>query len=244
MSARWERLAAPVEGTVACGPNRHRLRWQAGTLRALDHAGDGAIAARLGEDEPECLALCRRWARYRHDPRVLVLGPRHPGDAVGLGPELLERLRQDPAGDDDRAALLSLLALEPALQRRLQQQAAAGLAAPAGGPVPPVLEAATVGRLRPVLDRWAGRRDWEVTVGEAGTDPARPAAVRVGPEWLAEVWGNYLAVVAGHLVLAVLDADRGRTRVLAVAAPGKPPRPLRVRGPAPWRAVLDPADGS
>ena len=50
MTAPWELLGAPVEAMVACGPNQHRLRWQAGRLQALDHAGDDALVTRLGTE--------------------------------------------------------------------------------------------------------------------------------------------------------------------------------------------------
>lgn len=246
MTGTWEHLATPVDGSVACGPNRHRVRWEGGTLVALDHVGDGPVLAGVGaggEPDPECRELCRLWERHRRDPRVLVLGARQPGDRLRVPPGLVGRLRAEAGGDPERTGLLALLALESPLQRRLQQQVAAHLASSPDPARAAVLRAATLGRLRPLLDRWGGRRAWEVGFGEPGMDPSSPVAVSVGPAWLAEVWGNYLGVVAGHLVLAVLDPGRSRTRVLAVRDPGQPPRALWVRGPAPWRALLDPADG-
>ncbi len=245
MSGGWELLASPVEGRVGCGPNRHRLRWQDGTLSAVDHAGDGALLDRLGDEAAECSAICAAWQHHAADPRVLVLGARHPGDPVRIAEETLARLREEPGTDPGDLGLLRVLGLEPLLQRRLHQQVAAHLAASGDPSDRAILEAATLGRLRPVLDRWGGRRAWEIGVVDAGDvtpDPHRPRVVGVGPEWLAEVWGNHLAVVAGHLVLRVVDRDRRRTRVLAVPAPGRPPRALTVRGPAPWRALLDTGD--
>ncbi|MHB8506990.1 MAG: hypothetical protein ACYDEN_14940 [Acidimicrobiales bacterium] len=247
MTPRWHLLVGPAEGEVRCGPNRHRLRWEAGELVAADHGdGDGeAVLAQLGGDEPECVALLRRWRDHAGDPLVLLLGGRHPGDALVIPADLLGRLRADldrhgSSAELDRYAVLSLLALGPQLERRLPQEVAAHLAE-TGDLLP--LEAATVGRLMPVLRRWGGGRSWDVSIGEPGA--GGPARVTVGPQWLAEVWGSYLAVVAGHLVLDVLDAgEGGHARVRAVSAPGRPVRTITVRGPAPWRAVLDPRDGS
>ncbi len=209
---------------------------------AADHSGDdgGAVLAQLGGDEPECFALVRRWHDHAADQRALLLGSRHPGDALAITAQLLDRLRADldhhgSRADRERYALLSLLALGPQLERRLQQEVAAHLAA---SKQVASLEAATAGRLVPVLRRWGGGGPWETSIGEPGVDG--PARVAVGPQWLAEVWGSYLAVVAGHLVLDVLDADGDRARVWAVSSPGRQPRALTVVGPAPWRAVLDP----
>jgi hypothetical protein len=245
MNRDWERLASPVESLVACGPNRHRLRWQDGVLTAVDHRGDPDLPDRDGEEMPECSAVCAAWQRHREDPRVLVLGARHPGDPVRVSDETLARLREEPGADPADLGLLRLLGLDPLLQRRLHQQVAAHLASSVDPSDRATLEAATTGRLRPVLDRWAGRREWETTLtATAGGayDPRRPLAVGVGPEWLAEVWGNHLAVVSGHLVFAVTERDRRRTRVTALPAPGRPLRPLVVKGPAPWRALLDVGD--
>ncbi len=245
MTPRWHLLVGPAEGEARCGPNRHRLRWVAGELVAADHGGDdgGAVLAQLGGDEPECFALVRRWHDHAADQRVLLLGSRHPGDALVITAQLLDRLRADldhraPRSCRERYALLSLLALGPQLERRLQQEVAAHLAATNQLVC---LEAATAGRLVPVLRRWGGGRPWEISIGEPGVDG--PARVAVGPHWLAEVWGSYLAVVAGHLVLDVLDVDLDRARVWAVSSPGRQPRALTVVGPAPWRAVLDAGEG-
>ena len=243
MSRDWEQLASPVESHVACGPNRHRLRWQDGALNAVDHVGDRAILDHLGDGVPECEAICAAWQRHGADPRVLVLGARHPGDPVRLTEETLARLRGDPGADPVALDLLRILGLDPLLQRRLHQQVAAHLSASVDPSDRAALEAATLGRLRPVLDRWGGRREWETSLSDPGAyDPGRPLAVGVGPGWLAEVWGNHLAVVSRHLVVAVLDRDRRHTRVLALPAPGRPLRELSVKGPAPWRALLDPGD--
>lgn len=244
MTARWQALVGPAEGDVHCGPNHHRLRWADGEIGAPDHGDGEAVLTQLGGDQPECAALVQRWRDHADDPRVLLLGARHPGDALLLPAELLGRLRADlerhrARADVERYALLSLLALGPQLERRLQQEVAAALAESGEPSAGAALEAATAGRLLPVLRRWGGPGSWDVAVGPPAAEPGR---VTVGPDWLAEVWGSYLAVVAGHLVLEVLEAEGGRARVRGVPAPGRPARVLTVVGPAPWRALLNPDD--
>jgi hypothetical protein len=267
VSRTWAVPVPPAETTLRCGPNRHRLRWEAGRLAALDHADpDGeAVLVALGGAEPACVAVLRHWRDHAADPRVLVLGARHPGESVAPGAEDLEwarnvlrqrteqgqrseqgrrRVRSVPtfarasSGDPEADfALLSLLSLDAPVQRRLQSEVAANLAAAGGGPESSawaVIEAATVGRLLPVLRRWAGMRRYEISIGAPGCADGPAVAVSVGPQWLAQVWGPYLAVVDGHLVLEVHDADDVGAEVTALRAPGEGLRRLRVRGPAPW----------
>jgi hypothetical protein len=83
----------PAESRVACGPNEHRIRWEGGTLVAVDHADPAAEALlfSMGADEPTCLRLVRHWRSHAADPRVLLLAGRHPGDAVSVGADDLIR---------------------------------------------------------------------------------------------------------------------------------------------------------
>ena len=60
-----------------------------------------------------------------------------------------------------------------------------------------------------------------------GTDRWLHATLPVS--WLATVWAPGLAVVAGHLVVAVEQAAWPDATVLAVPAPGQPPVRLPVR---------------
>lgn len=93
MSAWWAGLG-PAQATVQCRRDRHRLRWEAGTLRALDHGDpddERALAALGGESVP-CLALLDAWRRRRDDVRALVLGSRGAGDRPHLDPATLPPL--------------------------------------------------------------------------------------------------------------------------------------------------------
>jgi hypothetical protein len=165
----WWVGVPPTEAVVACGPNEHTLRWDTGAVTAVDHldADAEALMAALGAGEPTCVALVRHWAAHAADPRVLVAASRHPGDTlgltgVGMAPVRAEGARRRagsprPTPDLDRhLGLLELLALDPALIRRLQQEVAHHLAGVGGGPALAAVEAATVGRLTTVLRRWTG----------------------------------------------------------------------------------------
>lgn len=261
MSAPWWVGVGPAEATIPCGPNSHRLRWEDGRVTAVDHpdpAGE-AVLAELGGEEPVCLTLVKRWEAHAADPGVLTLASRHPGDGLVLDlsqDNLLAGPRLDPPAA--RRPLLELLALEAGLQRRLQLEVAVNLldaltaepASPDADSRRAILEAATVGRLVPAVRRWAGAWDVDVRVAPTGVDgdgrPAQEAAVVTRPggvavtvrwHWLTEVWGRYLTVVGGFLVLEVDRIIEDRAEVRAVAAPGGEVARLLLRGPAPWHVI-------
>jgi hypothetical protein len=253
LSTEWWVGAPPAEATVACGPNQHRLRWTAGRLLALDHADPAVdvLLAELGGEEPACLALCRYWTAHAADAQVLMLAGRHPGDTLGLTAADVVRvrslIRQDDSltggrhreANEHRLGLIELLAVDPAIGRRLQSEVAHNLAA--AQPLPDahrlVLEAATVGRLTPIARRWSGDdRPLTVDLGDhPGVRVSRAGmTVTVRPDWLAAIWGRYLGVVDHFLVVDVHRIVEGRTEVTAVASPGGAPARLLLRGPAPW----------
>lgn len=250
MSAPWWVGLGPAEAAILCGPNHHRLRWEDGRVTPVDHPdpADEAVLAAMGADEPACLTLVKHWETHAADPDVLILASRHPGDGLVLD---LESLRTEHTVE--RRSLLELLALEAGLQRRLQLEVAVNLlgqaaATEAGSPeadsMRSILEAATVGRLVPAVRRWAGAGhvDVAVTDGAAGDKPgvvSRPGgvAVTVGWSWLTEVWGRYLTVVGGFLVLGVDRIIEDRAEVTGVGAPGGEVARLLLRGPAPWHVI-------
>ena len=154
-------------------------------------------------------------------------------------------LRQHPELDrasQRRIELFSLLALGPAFQLRLAGTVAAawadgGRRADDRAPAAPALAAALAGRLAPAACDWLGVDPElvEVTLHEdtgwgrlaAAGERGLRAALPVG--WLASVWAAGLAVVAGHLVVAVQRAAWPRATVLAVREPGAGPVILEVR---------------
>jgi hypothetical protein len=170
-------------------------------------------------------------------------------------PAELERLRAE------RLEMLTLLALGHAFQFALSGVVAAGHAA--GGAraaeVPdhrPALEAALTGRLAPAAAAWlgldpdlvdarllegpphqgagAGGGELELT----GAGPFRRLHAMLPVSWLATVWAPGLALVDGHLVVAVEQAAWPDATVRAVPAPGRVPVRLGVRAtegePAHW----------
>jgi hypothetical protein len=307
MTDPWWLDVAPVEAELPCGAGRHVVRWEAGELLTPAHADpDGeAVLVALGGGEPECLRLRRAWQAHTSDPRLLVLGSRHPGDEIHLDFAELALMRDLPNPTGQMGAgnrlvttatatwsgyapltpvrpppapvrraprittprqtapmslstsgggvtrppwltdkqwhahieLLSLLALDGRLQRRLQAHVATALLARSDRSARAALEAATIGRLRPVLKRWAPDRQPTTTVSERpGVGPE--GGVTVGWDWLLAVWCRYLALVDGFLVLEVHRLVTDRAEVTAI---GPEPRAeaarLTLRGPAPWRVV-------
>jgi hypothetical protein len=146
---------------------------------------------------------------------------------------------------DRRAGLLSVLALGAEFQFRLSATVAAAWAG--GGSRTgdaaarrPALVAALAGRLAPAARAWLGINPdlvdaaphegpgWgRLESSSTGGEQRLSAALPVG--WLASVWAPGLAVVAGHLVVAVTEAAWPDAAVLGVPEPGADPVTLRVR---------------
>jgi len=144
---------------------------------------------------------------------------------------------------------LILLALGPAFQLALSGTIAASWAegdAQAAKPTArwPVLEPVLAGRLAPAAATWLGLDPDRVDASllERSPEPAGWGALELtgtGADrwlratlpvgWLATVWAPGLAVVAGHLVVAVEQAAWPDATVLAVPAPGRPPVRFGVR---------------
>jgi len=138
-----------------------------------------------------------------------------------------------------RAEILRLLALGPALQFRLAGTVAAAWSARPGrdGERRPELVAALSGRLAPAVAEWLGIDPDSVLADPlAGASPPQwgtlqafgsGAALRVRASlpfgWLASVWACGLAVVDGHLVVAVEQPGWPRVRVRALREPGTDP---------------------
>lgn len=83
---QWWKSLSPAQAPVECGGERHRLHWEDGILRALDHAdaeSERTLAA-LGGQSCTCLDLIQAWEHHRDDLRVLVLGSRGPTDLLAV----------------------------------------------------------------------------------------------------------------------------------------------------------------
>jgi hypothetical protein len=164
---------------------------------------------------------------------------RAPASASGIA-EVLRRQQQ-------RLELLELLALGTALQFRLSGAVCAAWAGPdrAGERATrrPELAAALTGRFAPAAEAWLGIDPDAVTV-TPHEGPGWGAMELTGPRqdrrlraalpfgWLAGVWACGLAVVDGHLVVAVEEPGHPHARVLALSAPGSEPVPVEVRATA------------
>ncbi|HEX4019154.1 MAG TPA: hypothetical protein VHX15_20630 [Frankiaceae bacterium] len=83
-------LLLPATAHIACQNERHRLRWERGEIRALDHddiPGELTLAA-LGGEPIRCAELVTAWQHAQEDLRVLVLASR--GGADPLNPPATE----------------------------------------------------------------------------------------------------------------------------------------------------------
>jgi hypothetical protein len=173
-------------------------------------------------------------------------GPQ-PVSLGGLGsapaPGMAETLRRQ----QQRLELLELLALGAALQFRLSGAVCAAWAGPDRADERashrPELAAALTGRFAPAAEEWLGIDPDAVTVTPhegpgwgsveltgQGEGRRLRAALPVG--WLADAWACGLAVVAGHLVVAVEEPGHPRARVLALPAPGSEPVAIEVHATA------------
>jgi len=157
--------------------------------------------------------------------------------------------------------LLRLLALGPGFQLRLSATVAAawadgGSRAADRDAGRPALVAALAGRLGPAAQDWLGIDPGRVDValhegagwgqlvmaGKGGERRLR-AALPVG--WLASVWSAGLAVVAGHLVVTIVEADWPAATVVGVPEPGAEPVILEVRATAGgWTAAAPEGEGA
>jgi hypothetical protein len=90
----WWLGLSPAQATVTCSGEQHRLRWDAGELRPLDHddpEAERALAA-LGGQRCTCVDVVDAWERHRDDPRVLVLARRGPTDRLALNEEWMAHI--------------------------------------------------------------------------------------------------------------------------------------------------------
>ena len=169
--------------------------------------------------------------------------PPRPAPALGgraLGSGLAESLRRH----QQQLELLELLTLGDALQFRLSGAVCAAWAEPDRADERatrrPELTAALTGRFAPVAQEWLGIDPDAVTVTPhegpgwgamelTGHDQDRRLRAALPVSWLAGVWACGLAVIAGHLVVAVEEPGHPRARVLALPAPHAAPVTIEVQ---------------
>jgi hypothetical protein len=169
-------------------------------------------------------------------PPAAHYGPGSRLGATGMEEMLARQLRQ--------IELLELLALGAEFQFRLAGTVTAAWAEPGRAAErtrrKPELSGVLTGRFALAAQDWAGIDPDGVTVtphegdrwgtlelSGAGRSRRLRAALPLG--WLAEVWASGLAVVDGHLVVAVEQPGYPRARVLALTAPDAEPVSLEAR---------------
>ena len=176
--------------------------------------------------------------------------PVHPNPPARPGPAGSRRFPRMFAGHGtgepervqaERLEMLLLLALGPAFQMLLSGRVAAawsdgGARASDRPRHRPALEAALTGRLAAAAAPWLGISPDQVDARlHEGTGWGRLELTGSGLRaslpagWLATVWAGGLAVVDGHLVVAVQRAAWPEATVLAVPEPGSGPVVLNIR---------------
>ncbi len=225
----WWVGIAPAQATVACGVEQHRLRWEGGTLYALDHAdpeGERTLAA-LGGEPCACVELLDAWDRHRDDPRVLVLASRGPVDrlapqgeeqgpygsagarVLGRRSSNVARFSSSGAGFVGRTAVLGV--------RSARGRALAG---PHAGRTK---QERTAEELTALLGLGGGLSE-RLQAGVAATWRQRIASrergvARVRPQLHAALYGRVLATVgawlggSGQRVRLTMIGERGRPRI-------------------------------
>lgn len=165
------------------------------------------------------------------------------------GPQMQDMLRRQLM----QIELLQLLALGPDFQFRLAGTVTAAWAGPgkAGDRAGrrPELSGVLTGRFAPAAQEWLGVDPDAVTVVPhdgpgwgtmqvtgAGRGRRLRASLPLG--WLSGVWACGLAVLAGHLVVAVQEPGYPRARVLALPAPDAEPVALEARATGSSRGGL------
>ncbi len=235
----WARLArrAGQLGQDAAGALRQAVAAAADDLTA----GQGPAASRGGRTTSVSAGGFSS-RRISSASAGRAQGYRVPGGPVRSVPMLRGQSAGDAAAEremDRRTELWQLLALGTPLQWRLSGTVAAAWAD--GGPraagraaARPALTAALAGRLAPAAQQWLaiGPDQVEVSLHEGpgwgtavmtGQGAGRRLTAALPACWLASVWAAGLAVVSGHLVVAVRAADWPRASVLAIARPGAEP---------------------
>jgi hypothetical protein len=83
----WFTCLPSCETAVPCGPGRHTIRWEAGSLVLPSHpdAEGELVLAALGGDKARCIEVAEAWARHAGDLSVLAIGPRGPADEIAVG---------------------------------------------------------------------------------------------------------------------------------------------------------------
>jgi hypothetical protein len=96
----WWRALPAVETWVPCGEGTHPVRWAGGELSLPAHgdAESEAVLAALGGDRAACLEVAEAWQRHRGDLEMLAVGPRGPGDDVGVGWDEVKEFRDQRLG--------------------------------------------------------------------------------------------------------------------------------------------------
>ena len=233
----------PAETTIECAGATHRLRWDNGTLRTLDHVdpdGERTLAA-LGGERNACIDILDTWRRHEDDLQVLVCGSRGLADPLAAqepDPAYTAFISkrggatQPPSPEQE---LMTLLALGGGLADRLAATVAAAWASRADEAGRPHLHAALWGRSALALRGWLADPALEPDLELIGEDdPPSLTSERIALPfgWLVRVWGRGLTTIAGRFCLDA-EADERGLSLLTVGPDFGEPKRFRLEGLSP-----------
>jgi hypothetical protein len=99
-SEEWLACLPGCQARVPCGQGTHTVRWEAGSIRLLEHpdAEAEAVLAALGGEKARCVEVAQAWARHTDDLSVLAIGPRGPADEIVIGWDDVAAAQQGAGG--------------------------------------------------------------------------------------------------------------------------------------------------
>ena len=234
----WFTSLPGCETDVPCGPGRHTVGWEAGSLRLPSHpdAEGELVLAALGGAKARCIELAEAWARHADDLSMLAVGPRGPADEIAVGwDDVIAAAQADQAPGGPAQPRRMRLASQPgptmarvaARQRQMQEE---------------VLAAQR--RRNDILSLLALGYGFQVRlIGQvAAAHAARAGGERVRPALVAAIAGRLAPVAEGWLGI---DPDQvevslhqarswGSTELTGYGAA----RRLRASLPAGWLASV------
>lgn len=232
MTPAWLATLPDLDVEIPCGGSTHAVGWRQGSLLFHDHDDPEAELALLALGAPtcECLHLARTWQEQAGNLLFLVLADRRGTGGLSLSWDTALRV----AAANERARVLSLFCVSPALQQRLQATVIANtemaMAHDASvlerhhALLTSILHARAEPALRPTALAAVPARRAVVTVRLGPVPDVR--ARMVGPElhvdaslpwsWLDRVWCRDLATSGGRFVLDAHDDDVVEVEVLEV----------------------------
>jgi hypothetical protein len=245
MTAWWNGIPA-AQTTVTCRGQSHRVRWEKGDLRALDHDdldADRALVA-SGDERCICAEIVDAWAQHATNLRVLTLASRGAADPVWIAAAATPWGRPTPmsmaggsrdhlygggpvgSADRDPEDPAPLLSLGGGLPARLTA-AVSYHWRDRVNEREPERYAALYGRLLAALRAWLSDPRLSLEL-DLLTDETQPRSIirdadtvhaALAFAWLSDVWARDMTAIAGCFTLAAAPPRDGSPWRLTTITP-------------------------